>query len=122
MPPSYLSTYAENSGLQPRDEARLDPSKLVRAKEDASADFAEKMKENPRLNLGRASSAYRRFRLLFNSVFAGLFPASNCRFTPTCSVYCETALHQYGFLKGSLKCIWRLLRCQPLSRGGYDPP
>ncbi|MFR0522104.1 membrane protein insertion efficiency factor YidD [Limosilactobacillus reuteri] len=43
-----------------------------------------------------------------------------CRFTPSCSQYMLEALQRFG-LKGILLGSWRLLRCQPFSRGGYDP-
>ena len=45
-----------------------------------------------------------------------------CRFHPSCSEYYILAVEKYGALWGSLKGIWRILRCQPFNRGGYDPP
>lgn len=45
-----------------------------------------------------------------------------CRFTPTCSQYCVLALKKYGILLGLLKTAWRILRCNPFCKGGYDPP
>lgn len=47
-------------------------------------------------------------------------PAS-CRYHPTCSQYALTALTRYGALRGSWMAIKRILRCNPFSRGGYDP-
>lgn len=44
-----------------------------------------------------------------------------CRYEPTCSRYAVQALSQYGILKGLVLAAWRLLRCNPWSRGGYDP-
>lgn len=44
-----------------------------------------------------------------------------CRFEPTCSVYTYQALMSHGFLKGSLLGVFRILRCQPMCAGGYDP-
>ncbi len=44
-----------------------------------------------------------------------------CRFTPTCSNYALQALERHGVFKGSGLTIWRILRCQPFSRGGHDP-
>lgn len=49
-----------------------------------------------------------------------LFPPS-CRFEPTCSEYAREALRRYGLWKGLLLSIWRVLRCHPYARGGYDP-
>ncbi|MBQ7815419.1 MAG: membrane protein insertion efficiency factor YidD [Thermoguttaceae bacterium] len=45
-----------------------------------------------------------------------------CRFTPTCSQYCLLAVQKHGVFVGVLKTFWRVLRCHPFSRGGWDPP
>lgn len=45
-----------------------------------------------------------------------------CRFVPGCSEYFIGAVAKYGPLKGALKGAWRICRCHPLSKGGYDPP
>lgn len=44
-----------------------------------------------------------------------------CRFTPTCSSYALEAFEKRGFFVGLLLSVWRILRCSPLSPGGYDP-
>lgn len=44
-----------------------------------------------------------------------------CRFYPTCSQYAIEAIEKYGVLRGSLMAVKRILRCNPLSDGGYDP-
>jgi uncharacterized protein len=44
-----------------------------------------------------------------------------CRFLPTCSQYAYEAISHYGVVRGGLKALWRLLRCQPFCAGGYDP-
>lgn len=49
------------------------------------------------------------------------FPHGYCRFRPTCSQYAIASLEKYGFLKGGLKALWRVLRCNPWNKGGYDP-
>jgi len=56
------------------------------------------------------------YRLLISP----LFPRT-CRFTPSCSEYSIEALKRYGFLKGGVMSIRRILRCHPLNPGGYDP-
>ena len=45
----------------------------------------------------------------------------NCKFTPTCSEYTKQAIKKYGTIKGIMLGICRILRCNPLSKGGYDP-
>ena len=45
----------------------------------------------------------------------------NCKFTPTCSEYTKKAIEKYGALKGLKLGICRILRCNPFSKGGYDP-
>ena len=44
-----------------------------------------------------------------------------CRYFPTCSQYALTAVERYGALKGGRMAAWRVLRCNPFSKGGYDP-
>jgi len=45
----------------------------------------------------------------------------HCRFHPSCSSYMEQALRQHGAFKGLGLGLWRILRCNPFGRGGYDP-
>ncbi len=44
-----------------------------------------------------------------------------CRFYPTCSQYAIDSLQKYGFCKGMVKALIRLLKCHPFHPGGYDP-
>lgn len=44
-----------------------------------------------------------------------------CRFQPTCSEYAAIAVAEHGFLRGGWIAFYRLLRCQPFSKGGFDP-
>ncbi|MFZ8834528.1 MAG: membrane protein insertion efficiency factor YidD [Candidatus Caldipriscus sp.] len=46
----------------------------------------------------------------------------SCRYYPTCSEYAMISLQKYGLFKGTLKSIWRILRCNPFSKGGIDLP
>jgi putative membrane protein insertion efficiency factor len=57
---------------------------------------------------------------VYQRLFSPLLPPA-CRFYPTCSQYFVEALQKKGFLRGSALGIWRILRCNPLSRGGFDP-
>ena len=44
-----------------------------------------------------------------------------CRFTPSCSRYALDAVKRYGAIRGGWLALWRVLRCNPFNRGGYDP-
>ena len=57
---------------------------------------------------------------IYQRILSPLFPPS-CRFIPTCSEYSYQALKKYGVIKGSVLSIWRILRCNPFNKGGYDP-
>lgn len=46
---------------------------------------------------------------------------SNCKFCPTCSNYAVEAIKKHGSLKGVILSIYRILRCNPFSKGGFDP-
>lgn len=52
-------------------------------------------------------------------VSPGLPPA--CRFQPTCSAYAYEAIEAHGIVRGVALATWRLIRCNPLNDGGYDP-
>ena len=49
------------------------------------------------------------------------FIGQQCRFEPTCSHYGEEAIAKHGALRGTILTVWRILRCGPWSKGGYDP-
>ena len=46
---------------------------------------------------------------------------TRCPYCPTCSAYGIQAIEKHGAVKGSLLAGWRIIRCNPFSRGGYDP-
>ena len=46
----------------------------------------------------------------------------HCRFHPSCSAYFILAIRKYGAIEGSLRGFWRICRCNPFCKGGYDPP
>lgn len=46
---------------------------------------------------------------------------NHCKYYPTCSEYTKQAIEKYGAVKGTIKGIIRILKCNPFSKGGYDP-
>ena len=57
----------------------------------------------------------------YRKYISGMKSTPTCKFIPTCSEYSIEAIEKYGALKGGLLSIWRILRCNPFSKGGYDP-
>ncbi len=68
--------------------------------------------------LTRLATAPIRF---YRRYISGLKATPSCRFLPTCSAYALEAVETRGVLIGGWKALWRILRCNPLCRGGYDP-
>ena len=66
-------------------------------------------------------------RLLINMIkfyrkyISPIMGSGKCKFVPTCSSYAIEALEKHGLFKGTILSIWRILRCNPFSKGGYDP-
>jgi putative membrane protein insertion efficiency factor len=58
---------------------------------------------------------------VYRRVLSPLKRAPTCRFLPTCSEYATTAVHERGIVIGGVLATWRVLRCNPLFHGGYDP-
>ena len=56
----------------------------------------------------------------YQLVLAPWLPPS-CRYFPSCSHYALMAYERHGAWRGTALTVWRLLRCQPFARGGYDP-
>jgi uncharacterized protein len=56
------------------------------------------------------------YRATLSGVLGG-----QCRFEPSCSVYAEQAIRSRGALRGSVLALWRVLRCNPFGRPGFDP-
>jgi putative membrane protein insertion efficiency factor len=57
----------------------------------------------------------------YQNTVSKAIPESTCRFYPTCSHYGYEAIEKYGVLKGGGMAIWRVMRCNPWNKGGYDP-
>lgn len=65
------------------------------------------------------AAGLRGYQAQLSPVFGAL--GSRCRFEPSCSQYALDAVEARGALRGALLGLWRLLRCNPLNSGGYDP-
>ena len=57
---------------------------------------------------------------LYQRLISPALPA-RCKYHPTCSEYAAQAISSYGIFRGLVLAAWRLLRCNPWSRGGFDP-
>ena len=57
----------------------------------------------------------------YQKYLSALKGRATCIYPPTCSQYAIEAIGKYGALKGGLLAIWRILRCNPFAKGGYDP-
>lgn len=57
----------------------------------------------------------------YQKYLSPLKAAPTCKFYPTCSVYAIEAIEKHGAIKGTMLAVWRILRCNPFSKGGYDP-
>ncbi len=59
--------------------------------------------------------------IVFYQKFISPMNSGNCRYYPTCSSYGKEAIEKHGAIYGSILTIWRIMRCNPFSKGGYDP-
>jgi putative membrane protein insertion efficiency factor len=51
-----------------------------------------------------------------------IYPFGYCKFTPSCSEYARAVIHRQGIIRGGLRALWRVVRCNPWSSGGDDLP
>ncbi len=58
---------------------------------------------------------------IYRKYLSPLKIAPCCKYYPTCSQYAIEALEKYGVVKGGVLSVYRILRCNPFSKGGYDP-
>ena len=61
------------------------------------------------------------FLRIYQRFISPCFPR-RCKYLPTCSQYAVLAIQKYGPFKGTIKAVWRLLRCNPFAKGGVDYP
>lgn len=57
----------------------------------------------------------------YRKYISPVFGHGKCKYTPTCSQYAIDAYRKHNFFKATLMTIWRILRCNPFSKGGFDP-
>ncbi|OQX53786.1 MAG: membrane protein insertion efficiency factor YidD [Candidatus Omnitrophica bacterium 4484_213] len=62
------------------------------------------------------------FLIIFYRKYISLLKIQSCRFYPSCSEYALETIQKRGLVIGLLKTLWRVLRCNPFSKGGWDPP
>jgi putative membrane protein insertion efficiency factor len=70
-----------------------------------------------RLPSGLLIFVVRLYQIFLSPIFG-----RQCRFEPTCSAYFIESVRKYGAVRGSLRGVWRICRCNPWTPGGYDPP
>ncbi len=58
---------------------------------------------------------------IYRATISRVLPKGLCRFQPTCSQYMVDAVTKRGIIVGILKGLWRICRCNPFTKGGYDP-
>ena len=59
--------------------------------------------------------------ILFYRKYISPMKSTKCPYFPTCSEYGLEAVQKYGALNGGCLALWRIIRCNPFSKGGYDP-
>ena len=64
---------------------------------------------------------YQKILSFDHGIFKYLYPNGFCRYRPTCSDYAIKSIEKHGFIKGGLKAFKRVLKCNPWSKGGWDP-
>jgi putative membrane protein insertion efficiency factor len=101
----------ENLGPQ---EEQQNPSEEWEVVEPDLRDLPLKFSNIPRFIVLGLIRAYQ-------ATFSRTLPQDTCRFYPSCSHYGYQAIYKYGVLKGGLMAVWRVLRCNPFNKGGFDP-
>lgn len=61
------------------------------------------------------------FIIKFYRKYISPMKSTKCPYIPSCSEYGMEAIEKYGAIKGGALALWRIIRCNPFSKGGYDP-
>ncbi len=75
----------------------------------------------PRYIVIKILKVYQKTFSFDHGILKVFFPHGYCRYQPTCSEYAIKVIEKLGVIKGGPKAIWRVLRCNPWSKGGWDP-
>lgn len=63
---------------------------------------------------------YQRTLSFDHGLLRHLYPDGYCRFHPTCSEYGYRCIERHGLIKGGVYTLWRVVRCNPMNKGGID--
>lgn len=74
----------------------------------------------PRRLLALLVALYQKTLSPDHGFFKRFFPHGYCKYHPTCSQYAKESVLKHGVIYGSVKAVWRFLRCNPWSKGGVD--
>ncbi|MFC1878311.1 membrane protein insertion efficiency factor YidD [Chloroflexota bacterium] len=110
----------------PKDQNETDAAQFAVSEMDEHNHDYPHIEERRLRDLPLRFSTLARFPLLalirlYQMTLSRALPADTCRFYPSCSHYGYQAVYKYGALKGGLMATWRVLRCNPFSKGGFDP-
>ena len=123
----------ENPGQRgPKEQSQEKAQGVLQAEQDGLANglvsFPGKKRGHPGGFLGDVPGAFGRIVSSFLIILIRLYKhgvspffPSSCRFYPSCSEYAIVALERHGLFRGLALSAWRIIRCGPWSRGGYDP-
>jgi uncharacterized protein len=79
------------------------------------------LKYYPRFVALKAIRLYQKTLSFDHGPLKEMFPGGFCRYNPTCSMYGYQAIEKHGIIKGGFLAAWRIIRCNPWSKGGNDP-
>jgi hypothetical protein len=86
-----------------------------------NSNFVKVFREYPRFFVLKMIRLYQKTISFDHGILRAYFPHGYCRFHPSCSEYGYQAIEKYGLFRGGVKALWRIMRCNPWSRGGIDP-
>ncbi len=67
------------------------------------------------------NNIFRKIIIFYKTYISPQLGNGKCKYYPTCSNYALECFERYGFVKAFFMSVWRILRCNPFSKGGYDP-